>query len=340
MGMPEIFIEFKAKAQNFIKKDIRGIVCVLVKETTNIGVAHCVSETEIPSNLTEANTTFCKNAFIGGYNKPSKVIIVAYSDITTIGAILETLKFNYLCTNVAADSEQIATIVKDMRDNKKLKVKAILYNIKADHEGIINFADDKKGIDYTSRVAGILATTPLDKSSTYFVLDDLNVQDVPMLSKSEMDKKVDNGELFIVNDGDKCKLSRAVNSLTTTSDIKTEDFKSIKIIDIMDKIDTDIRTTVTDNYIGAGNSYDNKINLIVAIKKYLEDLNKQGIVGDFNVDIDLEEQIKYIKTLCANVEEMTEQEIKHYNTRKKVFVVINIQLLDAMEDFYFNINLM
>lgn len=339
MGMPEIFINFKAKAQNFIRQNARGIVCVVVKETTNIGITHCVSEAEIPANLTEANKTFCKLAFIGGYNRPSKVIIVAYSDVSKLGTTLETLKFNYLATNVQTDTEAIASIIKDMRDSKNLKVKAVLYNHKGNHDGIINFTDTVKGIDYTSRIAGILATTPLDKSSTYFVLTDLETKDIAMISNTDMDKRVDAGELFIVNDGDKCKLSRAVNSLTTTSDIKTEDFKSIKMIDIMDKIDEDIRTTVTDNYIGVGNSYDNKINLVVAIKQYLEDLNKQGIVGDFNVDLDLEEQIKYIKTLGANVEEMTEQEIKHYNTKKKVFVMINVQLLDAMEDFYFSINL-
>ncbi len=340
MGMPEIFISFKAKAQNFIRQNARGIVCVLVKETANTGVTHCTSETEIPSNLTEANKAFIKSAFIGGYNRPSKVVIVAYSDILKVGSTLETLKFNYLCTNVTTDTEQIATIVKDMRDLKNLKVKAVLYNTKGNHEGIINFTDAAKGIEYTSRVASILATTPLDKSSTYFVLNDLTVEDIPMLSKADMDKKVDNGELFVVNDGEKCKLSRAVNSLTAVTDIKTEDFKSIKIIDIMDKIDTDIRTTVADNYVGVGNSYDNKMNLVVAIKQYLEDLNKQGIVGDFNVDLDMEEQIKYIKTLGAKIDEMTETEIKHYNTRKKVFMKINVQLLDAMEDFYFSINLM
>lgn len=340
MGMPEIFINFKAKAQNFIRQNMSGIVCLAVKETTNTGIIHCVSESEIPNTLTDVNKSFCKLAFTGGYNRPSKVIIVAYSDISKLGATLETLKFNYLCTNVTSDIEQIATIVKDMRDLKKLKIKAVLYNSKSDYEGIINFTDATKGIEYTSRIASILATTPLDKSSTYFVLKDLETKDIPMISKSDMDKMVNEGKLFIVNDGDKCKLSRAVNSLTTSNDIKTEDFKSIKIVDIMDKIDVDIRTTVTDYYIGVANSYDNKINLVVAIKQYLEDLQKQGIVGDFNVDVDLQEQIKYIKTLGAKIEEMTEQEIKHYNTRKKVFIAINVQLLDAMEDFYFSINLM
>lgn len=339
MGMPEIFINFKAKSSDFIRQSARGIVCVLIKETTNIGITHCISETEIPSNITEENQSFCKMAF-NGNRPPSEVVIVAYSDKTKVPSILETISFNYCCTNVTDDTEHIATIIKDMRDAKKIKVKAVLYNSESDHEGIINFTDDTKGIDYTSRIASIIATTPLDKSVTYFVLNDIKTKDIPMLSKADMDTRVNNGELFIVNDGVKCKLSRGVNSLVTTNEVKTEDFKTIKIVDIMDKIDHDIRTTVADNYTGTGNNYNNKMNLVVAIRQYLEDLQKQGIVGEFNVDLDLEAQIKYIKTLGAKIDEMTETEIKHYNTRKKVFVTINLQLIDAMEDFYFSVNLM
>ncbi|MCT4544437.1 MAG: hypothetical protein N4A63_12900 [Vallitalea sp.] len=339
MGMPEIFINFKAKSSNFIRQSARGIVCVLIKETTNVGITHCISETEIPGNITEKNKSFCKMAF--NINRPpSEVIIVAYSDKTKISSILETISFNYCCTNVSNDTDHIATIIKDMRDTKKIKVKAVLYNSKSDHEGIINFTDSTKGINYTSRITSIIATTPLDKSVTYFVLNDIETKDIQMLSKADMDIRVNNGELFIVNDGVKCKLSRGVNSLVTTNEVKTEDFKTIKIIDIMDKIDHDIRTTVADNYTGTGNNYNNKMNLVVAIRQYLEDLQNQGIVGKFNVELDLEAQIKYIKTLGAKIDEMTETEIKHYNTRKKVFIIINVQLIDAMEDFYFSVNLM
>lgn len=338
MGMPEIFINFKTKSNNFIHQSTRGIVCTIVKETSNTGVTHCLSETDIPENLTAENKLFCKMAFANS-KQPSKVIIVAYSDKEGLASTLEAINFNYCCTNVADDTQHIATIIKDMRNLKKIKVKAVLYKSASDYEGIINFTDSTKGIAYTSRVASILATTALDKSITYFVLNDLKIKDIPVQSESVMDTRVNNGELFIVNDGNKCKLSRGVNSLVTTNDDKTEDFKSIKIIDIMDKIDTDIRTTVADNYTGTENSYDNKMNLVVAIRQYLEDLQNQSIVGDFNVDIDLESQIKYIKTLGAKVDDMSEIEIKRYNTKKKVFISINVQLIDAMEDFYFSVNL-
>ena len=75
--------------------------------------------------------------------------------------------------------------VKTMRDSKRMKVKAVLPNIAADHEGIINFTTgdivvgDKTYTagQYCSRIAGILAGTPLNVSSTYFVLSE--VDDVP-----------------------------------------------------------------------------------------------------------------------------------------------------------------
>ena len=68
------------------------------------------------------------------------------------------------------------------RDNNEHKILAILPNCDADHEGIINFttngivSGDKTytAAKYCSRIAGILAGTPLTISATYAPLNELD----------------------------------------------------------------------------------------------------------------------------------------------------------------------
>lgn len=49
-----------------------------------------------------------------------------------------------------------------------------------------------------------------------------------------MDEKIDAGEFIVFRDGDYIRVARGINSLTTVSDTKTDDFKKIKMIDVMD----------------------------------------------------------------------------------------------------------
>ena len=72
-----------------------------------------------------------------------------------------------------------------------------------------------------------------------------------------------------------------MNSLTSTSDGKGDDFKKIKIIEAVDMIRDDIKKTFEDEFVGRmENSYDNKIIFIAAVNKYFSDLAGQGVLYD------------------------------------------------------------
>lgn len=155
----------------------------------------------------------------------------------------------------------------------------------------------------------------------------------------ENDEKVNKGEFFIFWDGEKFKMSRAVNSLVTTIQGKGEGYQTIKIVDIMDMIYDDIKKTAQDSYIGKyTNDYDNKCLLIAAIRGYFRELERGRLLQKnySTIDIDVEAvriyQEKhglYTKEELAN---MSEQEIKELDTKKKVFLTAKIKILDAMED--------
>lgn len=126
-----------------------------------------------------------------------------------------------------------------------------------------------------------------------------------------------------------------MNSLKTTSQEKGEAFKKIKIVETMDMIQNDIRMTAEDGYIGKyANSYDNKCLLIMAVKGYLEELERSGILetGTSVVELDLAAQENYLKSKGIDTSDMSEQQIKEANTDAKVFLRARVSILDAIED--------
>lgn len=344
MGLPNILIQFKSKASTAIRRGERGVVAVMVIETVESTTVEKLEDiTQIPESLTDDNKAYVERAFLGGQN-PVKYVQLIKTDTVANGLkVLETTTFDYVAAPPVITSEEattIATFIKGLRDNKGIEVKAVLPNTKADHEGIINFTTSDivvgkntyNAAQYCSRIASVLAGTPLSVSATYYVLSE--VDDVPKFTKSELDAKIDAGEFVIFHDGRKVKVARGVNSLTTIGQEKGEDYKSIKMVDIMDLIYTDIKVTSEDYYIGKyANNYDNKCKLIVSIQTYLEKLRDEQLLDkDIVTGINMEAQRKYLKEIGMDLTNMTEQEIKEANTKKKVFLMSKYKILDAIED--------
>jgi len=144
-----------------------------------------------------------------------------------------------------------------------------------------------------------------------------------------------------MNDGVKVKIARGVNSLQTTTPTKSDSFKKIKIVDIIDVIHNDIKMTANDSYIGkVPNVYDNKVLLISAILGYLD-----GLVTDQLVDkgplvgIDMVAQRAYLGSIGVDITTLTDRQIKEYDTSDKVFLGGNVKIVDAMEDIQLNITM-
>lgn len=319
---------------------------------------------DIPTELTEENKDYITKTLIGYVKAPYrvKVYLMAHDETADskedkfANALLglATDRWDYLAipTITTAQCESVATWMKTNRDNKHKRSKVILPIYNGDYEGIINFSNTTivttsktyTGAQYIPRIAGLLAGTPLTISATYAPLSE--VIDCDKYTLDENDKKVNKGELFVWYDGEKFKMSRAMNSLVTTTQGKQEAYQTIKSVDIMDAIYDDLRKTTEDSYIGKyTNDYDNKQILITAIYGYFKELEDGRLLekGYSTVDIDVEAvknyQLQhglYTKEQLADMDDLT---IKKLDTKKKVFLTANIKILDAMEDFDFPINI-
>ena len=190
--------------------------------------------------------------------------------------------------------------------------------------------------EYCTRIAGILAGLPLNRSCTYYTLTE-----VESITESETpDTDIDNGKLILINDGTKIKIARGVNSLVKFDENKGQDFSKIKIVEAVDMIRDDIRSTFEDQFVGkVENSYDNKVVFIAAVNKYFKDLSSRGVLYDKfdnRAEIDMTATRDWL-SLSKDISEWSDEQIKVANTGTNVFVKANIQIQDAIEDLNFKI---
>lgn len=356
MGLPNINIIFREQAIAAIQRGQRGVVALILREEVpEIMIEEMVSVAEIPEDISDYNKQQIRLAFMGYTVPPRKVIacIIPQESLDYAEAQhrLETIKWDYVAIPSISESETMdfASWIKSLRDTKGIRVKAVLPDTPGDHEGIINVTIDNivdnsgrefSTAEYCSRFAGLFAGTSLTIASTFAPLPE--VVECDNLIIEELDDAIDNGEMTLYNDGEKIKVARGVNSLVTTTEVKGELFQKIKIVDAMDMIFTDIKRTAEDNYLGKySNSYDNKCLLILAIQGYFETLEQEGILesGTSSVEIDIEANAAYLKSIGTDTNEMEAHEIKTANTRDKVFLKANITILDAIEEISLPINI-
>ena len=364
MGLPNILIEFSKKAVTAIQSGAIGVVGIILKDAKNAGAMVLRGIDEIPtgdSAFNDDNTAYIERAFLGA---PSKVIIYTLAedatDYTDAFKYFATQKVNYIVGAPDMTAEQataFATWVKGLREGSVRRPVAVLPNTAGDSRAVINFCvvngsetakievgeEAYTEAEYCSRIAGLIAGLDLKVSATYKPLTEVTA--IPIATETEVDEAVDAGKLVLYNDGERIVIARGVNSLTTVTEVDTEDLKKIKISAIQDLIETDIYSTINSAYIGNySNSYDNKCLLITAIKNYLRGLEATDYGRGYlkadssNIEINVSAQKQYLESIGVDTSEMDEQAIKEANTGSYVFLKGTISILDAIEDVEILIN--
>ncbi len=317
--------------------------------------------TDIPETLSGPNRTQIQKALLGYQTAPKKILAAVIADAEDYADALAGLSaddWDYLvCPSVETDGkeEEIVSWIKNQRDNNHKIYKAVLPEREADYEGIINVANgytDADGNVFTpeqccARVAGILCGTPWSISCTYAPLTDAVMCDI--LEPDELDEAVDAGKLVFMWDGEKAKICRGVNSFVTAVQGKGDSFKKIKLVETMDLIQSDIRKTAQDTYIGKyANTYDNKCLLVTAVNGYFDTLVRDNILESGVCEIDVDAHRTYIKSKggkfvvdgeTVDLEDATEQQIRRANTGSEVFLRATVSMIDAIEDITLNIYL-
>nr|DAH06890.1 MAG TPA: tail protein [Caudoviricetes sp.] len=357
MGLPEILIEFKTKAETAVTRSQNGIVAVVLADDSKTGDEYASYSYSYEADIIKAhwsatNLDYLNKIFMG---KPKRVIVerIGVSDNYEMAlARLKNKKWNWLTIpGIEKRIDDVQTIqqwISEQRAAKKT-FKAVLPATENtggfNDEGIVEFSTDgvKVGAknytvcEYCARIAGLLAGLSMTESATYQVLAEVN----DITESLTPDDDIDDGKLILVNDGEKIKVGRGVNSLHILSGEKTADMKKIKIIEGMDLMRDDIRTTFEENYIGINNSYDNKVMFAAAVNQYFDSLMRQGVLYDVyeNIaDIDVNAQREWLAEKY-DISDYTDDQIRKAKTGSYVFLKANVQFADAIEDLHFAINM-
>ena len=356
---PRVSVSFTELGISAITRGDKGTVALIVRDGAVQAPFAITQASQVPAVLGKDTQDYIKRTFLGYVTPPKKVIVyvmapdqaapAAEGEAPAAGGITEALDymaaqvFDYICGPAdctAAEAAEIASWVKSQRLNNAAKYKAVLPNHRADNYAIVNFTGDAMTdgttvwatAAYCSRIAGLLAGTPMKISATYAPLPELS--DCARLTREESDTAVGAGELALRWDGRKVKLDRAVTSLVTTSQGMLDSFKKIKIVEIMDLMRTDITSTAEDEYVGKyANSYDNKMLLVTAVRGYFMGLEQSALVQPgYTVDIDVEEQEQFLASKGVNTEELSGQELREADTGSHVYLKVRCKILDAIED--------
>ena len=369
-GLPQVLINFRTQGTTAIKRSARGIVAMILHDggKNEIQQFRISDTTDIPDEiLSEKSVELVKLCLKG---TPLRVLLYVIPEAGTevepdghladqndVLDLIQSVKWNWVCNPTSTGTEQadLSSWVIAQRNNKRKTFKAVCAKQAADNEGVVNFCTDDivaengtdengdpvyttyNAVQYTARIAGILAGLALDRSATYFSLTE--VQSVE--SYTDIEERIDKGQLLLFDeqDGNGVKIARACNSLTTFTTDKGEEFRKIKIIEGIDLVTDDIRNTFKKYYVGKViNDYNHKMLFITAVLVYFDEIkgNVLDRDGKNTVDIDEQAQLNYAKLHGEKTEDMSAMEIRKYNTGTKIMLTGNIKPVNAMEDLTIN----
>ena len=345
--MPEINILFKTLAKTASIRSARGVACIILKDSTVEGKYIYTREKQITQSFEENNLSLIKEAF----NKYGVTKLVVYAIDKTGGTLADALnnlkkvEINYLACNFALEENDV-TLLKQFKETrvKNNMDLQIIANVAADDEYFINFASTGISVNgsaiephrFMCKLAFILSSIPQTESATYYVLDDVTA----VTEIENEDEAVEQGKIFITFDGEKYKLSRAVNSKTTLAANEKKDLKKIKITEGKIIVKGDIYKVFRDKYIGkCNNDYNDRLSLVSEINRYLTNLAYEGILNidyDNHVELDVQAMRDYMETeVDTDTSDMKDIDVlKDVEglCGSKVFIKGQVRFVDAMED--------
>lgn len=347
MGLPTISVEFKALATSAIVRSARGILAVVIQDSTaSWNSLICATVDDLKENeFTAENYAILKRAFDASPYRLVVVRVASGAAITAATAILDKAAYNWVCSPVGDYQAGLVEYVKKVNGAKRVRpAKALVTGIsKADNMHVVNVAntavqlngkaDDTPMLEYLPYLAGVLATCPMDRSVTYKAMTDLE----RVTEVEKLDDTIDGGNLVLFLDDDTVRIARGVNTLTTLEGTSyTPGMMKIAVVEAMDMIQEDIIRTFKTYYLGKKkNTADNQALFVSDVLTYLHSLADEDILertGTISAAIDVAAMRKAWLQDDSSTASLTDEQIKCKPYRSYVFLTAQAQILDAMED--------
>ena len=279
----------------------RGTVAIALPLNKAAGTVIELTKSEFVTNCAELTGVAYESKLVAPLREifvhANKVYVYDLGTDKTVAdavAALEPYEFNIVCAYTSDITEMKAYIeaVKMWRDEMGKKCQVVVYNYdKANHEGVINVVStvaEDEGADYQALVAwvaGAEAGCKINESCTNMKYDG-EYTIVVDKTQSQLEDCIKNGQIaFHLVYGD-VRMLEDINSLTTTTADKGEDFKSNQTIRVVDQIANDIAKLFNTKYLGKiQNNASGRVSLWGDIVKHHKELETLGAIENFNAEL-------------------------------------------------------
>lgn len=213
---------------------------------------------------------------------------VTSGDYATFLTAIEPYSFNtigYAGTDSAVKS-LFTSFTERMRDNLGIKFQCVLHKYEsANYEGIISVENSpvsSSNADLVYWVVGAQAGCAVNKSNTNIKYDgeyDINVS----YTQAQLEEGLDSGKFMFHKVGDEVRVLEDINTLTTFSVDKNEDFKYNQTIRVIDQIGNDIAVIFNTQFLGKiPNDDSGRASLWNELVKYHERLQTVRAIENFS----------------------------------------------------------
>ena len=233
----------------------------------------------------------------------------------------ENYSFNALA--YAGTDETIKSLIvaytKRLRDQVGLKFQAVLYNVEADYEGVVNVASEavEEAGALVYWCAGVIGGIAINKSATNLKYSgEYTVKTT--LTQSQLEDAIEAGKFVMNKVSGEFRVLKDINSLVSVSDEKTADFKMNQVVRVLDQIANDVAGIFNERYLGKiQNNANGRDGLWADLVLYGQDLaQKQAI--------EVQDPANDIKVEAGD-------------TKESVVATFNVTVVCAMEKLYMTI---
>ena len=283
-----------AKYAGIRGNDLKIVVATNVDEPTKFNVATYLENALIETQTVASATELVDNAYVtfktsATLEATAGVALTGGTNGTVDGeayskalATFESYAFNTLACLSAEETIKAVVVAyaKRLRDEVGQKFQAIVCNVAADYEGVIN-VDDINAIPW---VAGAVGACEINKSCTNKTYNG-EVAVKADYTQAELEKAIKAGKFVFTKVGTEIHVLRDINSLTTFTTDKNSDFSNNQVIRVLDE---DARATAeifNTTFLGkVNNNADGRIAFKSALVSVAMEMQNIGAISGFSKD--------------------------------------------------------
>lgn len=280
--------------------DLRIVISEDVDQSSAFHVSTYLGDSKIDEQIVETTAELVPNAYIGQWKEKELVASagipltggsnksVTGDDYQTFLNKIEAYSFNTLgCLSEESTIKDLfVQFTKRMRDEVGVKFQTVVHNHKADFEGVINVKNTtvEGQTALIPWVTGASAGCEINRSNTNKTYNGAYTIHAEYTQK-QLEECINVGEFVFHKCGDEVRVLDDINSFTSTTVDKNEDFQENQVIRILDQIGNDIAQLFNTKYLGkVQNNASGRIAFWNEIDNYNKQLEQIQAIENYNPD--------------------------------------------------------